>query len=235
MAKKYMSEHTRAKHSYKFFKERRNDPEWQEEFYEVRRLHWRSIFIKSIITVVLVIVFGIIASLYIHHSNARNSQEEQTASETASSSISDSTSSSIQEQYTTNQKSNSSVSSQSSSSSIMSNEQQAQKYLLNKSYTITPTLFNGEDIDSAMDDGNAPQNAVHDNFAVVKFTGSNTASVRYAMSTSVSTESYTLTNTNLTIANKTFPYTITNGNVSFGNYTNSDEDGNQYTFSMQPN
>lgn len=59
MAKKYMSEHTRAKHSYKFFKERRNDPEWQEEFYEVRRLHWRSIFIKSIITVVLVIVFGI--------------------------------------------------------------------------------------------------------------------------------------------------------------------------------
>ncbi|WP_317759785.1 hypothetical protein [Liquorilactobacillus mali] len=40
--KKYSSQKTRSQHTYQFFKDRRNDPAWQEEFLRVKTIQRRN-------------------------------------------------------------------------------------------------------------------------------------------------------------------------------------------------
>ncbi|MCP0887035.1 hypothetical protein LB941_06765 [Ligilactobacillus sp. WILCCON 0076] len=44
--KKYSSQKTRAQHTYQFFKDRRNDPAWQEDFFRVKAIRRRNFILK---------------------------------------------------------------------------------------------------------------------------------------------------------------------------------------------
>ena len=56
MTKKYLSARTRTKHTYAFYKERRNNPQWRDDFIQVRSQRRKALFIQTI--VILIIIVG---------------------------------------------------------------------------------------------------------------------------------------------------------------------------------
>ncbi|MGV0168559.1 DUF6287 domain-containing protein [Furfurilactobacillus sp. WILCCON 0119] len=66
MAKKYFGGTTRSPHTYEFFKQRRDDPNWQADFYVIRAQRRRRAVITTMVVVALVVV-GAGATLSVTH------------------------------------------------------------------------------------------------------------------------------------------------------------------------
>lgn len=59
MVKKYLSQSTRTKHTYEFYKERRDNPQWQDDFLKVRSMRRRNLIIQTIVGIVVISVGGL--------------------------------------------------------------------------------------------------------------------------------------------------------------------------------
>lgn len=54
--KKYISQRTRATHTYSFYRQRRNDPNWRADYLAARVCRQRHILISLIIILVLILI-----------------------------------------------------------------------------------------------------------------------------------------------------------------------------------
>ncbi|QAR35894.1 hypothetical protein [Latilactobacillus curvatus] len=56
MARKYLSTSTRTKHTYAFYKERRDNPQWHDDFIQVRSQRRKELIIEVIVSLTIVVV-----------------------------------------------------------------------------------------------------------------------------------------------------------------------------------
>lgn len=168
MAKTYFSNKTRAQHTYTFFKDRRDDPEWHDEFVRIRIIRRREKLVQTIFGLIIVLVFFVAWHGYKAATSKNNLIPASSKLSSSSSSISNSDDSSEEKSSTesntdtTDESSSESSSSKVSSSSSDNGVSKVARQLVGKSFTIVPIKYDGVDIDKAMDDNKAPQNTVHD-------------------------------------------------------------------------
>ncbi|MFC6293943.1 hypothetical protein ACFQH1_01660 [Lactiplantibacillus daoliensis] len=143
-------------------------------------------------------------------SEKKETSLKKKSSEAASTSITVSASSS--------QNSDSATTSSHESSSHYTNLAEVKQQLIGKSFTITPTQFDGEDVDQAMDEQKAPQNTVHDGIGFINFDNDTTASSVMLGSVNVATNFYTISDHLIKVANYEIPYTLTNDSLNFNNW-----------------
>lgn len=65
--KKYSSQKTRSLHTYQFFKDRRNDPAWQEDFLHVKAIRRRNFILKTNLSIIILLI-----ALIVYHQNRTN-------------------------------------------------------------------------------------------------------------------------------------------------------------------
>lgn len=119
-----------------------------------------------------------------------------------------------------------------SSSSQTPPSDTAKQLLVGKDYQIKPTLFDGQDIDNAMNNNDAPQNIVHDGVQSLHFNDATTVQKKGLGSYSPAhTEGFSLTDNTLTIDQNMIPYTITGNTISFGTWT-TNLDGHTITWQI---
>lgn len=260
MTRKYLSKRTRTKHTYEFYKQRRDNPQWRDEFLEVRKKRRIEITIQAFI------ILTVVAGGALYFSKKKDSQhiarpeEVQTSSTTSSiseSSQSDGDSSNVssyQDESTENNDSqvtsrsetptstssteNSTGKSTESSSedSKYSGDELVVKKYINDGFIITPIMYNGEDATKAMDENKAPQNLIHDGYTdgYIK----DDQSVRLSHMGSASDGYYDISNGTLSIkqgaSRHIFRYTVNNGVVKFENENISEPDGAKVDFQIKP-
>lgn len=101
MAKKYLSKRTRTKHTYEFYKQRRNSPQWRDDFLEVRKKRRTEIAIQAFV-ILLIVASG---AFYFSKKGSSQHIARSTGAQTSS------TANSSTESSRSNEDSNSSVSS----------------------------------------------------------------------------------------------------------------------------
>jgi len=86
-AKTYLSEKTRSQHTYAFFKARRNDPEWQADFWRIRYIRRRNTLLQLVFILVLLALGAFAYNGYrkTNHNQLVNTASSATATMTASS------------------------------------------------------------------------------------------------------------------------------------------------------
>jgi len=89
--KTYLSQKTRSRHTYDFYKARRNDPEWQADFWRIRYIRRRNTLLQLVFILVL-LALGAFA--YNGYRKTNHNQIINTAS-SAASATADSSSSSV--------------------------------------------------------------------------------------------------------------------------------------------
>lgn len=110
----------------------------------------------------------------------------------------------------------------------------AQSLLIGKSFVLSPTLYDGEPVNQAMDEQKAPQNLFHDGVANIRFMDEATAHIGLAGSYRPDHDTaYTLTSRTLTVNQHTIPYSIENGLISFESWTTEDQ-SHTITWSFEP-
>lgn len=57
MAKKYLSNETQTKHTYDFYKERRNDPYWENDYLRIKAIRQRNMILASLLVLVIAASF----------------------------------------------------------------------------------------------------------------------------------------------------------------------------------
>ncbi|MFT9455674.1 MAG: hypothetical protein ABF575_00125 [Liquorilactobacillus hordei] len=110
----------------------------------------------------------------------------------------------------------------------------AKKFLAN-GFSIGPILYNGENVDQAMDEGKAPQNTVHDNAKLGYIL--NDSEIRAMSMNSAHSQDYSITDTTITIGDITFNYSINNDSPIFSttNKTYADNSTLTWQLSSAPN
>lgn len=171
MTKKYLSARTRTKHTYAFYKERRNNPQWHDDFIQVRSQRRKALFIQTI--VILIIIAG--GAVYFSKATPMKRVVEQSATSSSTTARTESTkepsadpaiairhNSSDEEQASTSESSNSMASTESSndnhdttSSTTMADDDV--DYIAD-GFLMAPVKYNGEDATEAMEANRAPQN-----------------------------------------------------------------------------
>ncbi|MBV7392381.1 hypothetical protein KUA55_17105 [Enterococcus sp. ALS3] len=108
----------------------------------------------------------------------------------------------------------------------------AYEQLIGKRFILGPLLYDGQDVNQAMNENNAPQNLVHDGTKLITFVDDSTVHIELAGTYRPDYDtSYTLTNNTITIDNETIPYSVENGVISFSNWT-TDVNGHTITWSF---
>lgn len=109
----------------------------------------------------------------------------------------------------------------------------AQQQLVGKSFSLMPSLYDGQAVDQAMAEQKAPQSLVHDGGSIVSFTDDSTAHIELAGAYRPDfDDSYTLTNDTLTVNNQTIPYSINNGVITFDSWT-TESNGHTITWTFE--
>ncbi|BDR60959.1 hypothetical protein [Lactobacillus xylocopicola] len=233
MAKKYLSQHSRTRHTYQFFKERRNDPKWHDDYLRIRSLRLRLFLIQGMVVILLAIIGG--AFLKQHTAN----QSQVPSSTTITSTKPHKTKkSSIGEKIKKNMR----ATQHTITKSIPSNHRQTKKsdnktivrnFILHQGYQIEPKLVDNEPIDKAMADGKAPQNAVHDGVVTVYFADSSTVMETLLGSDNPKFESrYYITENKLVLGKHRIPYKINGTQVLFKKWLEN-FDGHEYTYEFK--
>lgn len=88
---------------------------------------------------------------------------------------------------------------------------------LAKGFVLSPKLFNGMDVDKAMEKSGAPQNIVSD-YTKVGYV-KNDSTIRMEQMRSAFDVKYTITKTYVVLDGSTIPYTIQGTGVTFGSWT----------------
>ncbi|VDK14340.1 hypothetical protein OAL24_01151 [Oenococcus sicerae] len=108
-----------------------------------------------------------------------------------------------------------------------------QDIITGKGFDITPILYDGEDVDKAMNENKALQNTVHDNFIVGYFQNATTARVA-SMGVAYS-EPYSLSDHYISIGSQDFkniPYSLNGNTVTFSTWQTQTSDGHTITWKM---
>lgn len=103
------------------------------------------------------------------------------------------------------------------SSDKAANEMTAVRNELAKGFVLSPKLFNGIDVDKAMEKSGAPQNIVSD-YTKVGYV-KNDSTIRMEQMRSAFDVKYTITKTYVVIDGSTIPYTTQGTGVTFGSWT----------------
>lgn len=241
MAKKYHGRHSRPKHTYQFYKERQNDPKWRNDFIEARSKRRKSIVVKSLAVLIVICV----ATFFVfRQSRVKNddtsSASSQSRSNQYSSSDKDSQKSNTLSSNTAQQSSHpySSESSLSSSTAKISSSETSSttnntttvKRFLQNGFEITPILYNGEDVNKAMNEGKAPQNTVHDGFVLGYLKDDSIA--RLSSMGAAYNQPYKISESTLTIGDFQFNYSKNGNSVTFDTYKKSYSDGSTITWQL---
>lgn len=240
MSKKYFSEHTRSKHTYQFFKDRRNDPKWHDEYLEVRAQRNRSILINSILGVAVLVI----GTVWWHNSTAQPKVSPETSSISSQSkpnkagkthSKGNAVNNFVNKRVKKVKKAFSSAESTISGQKTNSNKQQkVRNYILHKGYQIGPKLYDGQPIDQAMSEGKAPQNSVHDGTITIYFANSKTVQETLLGSYNPKFEkNYQVSQKEIIFDGNHIPYEINNDQVTFKNWIVK-SGKHQFTYEMRP-
>ncbi len=110
-----------------------------------------------------------------------------------------------------------------------------QSQLVGRSYSLVPLLYDGEDVNQAMNEGKAPQNLFHDGSAVLNFVNDSTVHVELAGTYRPDyNTSYRLADDLLYVKQWSIPYSVDNGTLSFHSWT-TEVDGHTVTWTMTSN
>ncbi|WP_208422249.1 hypothetical protein [Latilactobacillus fragifolii] len=254
MVKKYLSTRTRTKHTYAFYKERRNNPQWHDDFIQVRSQRRKGIAVEIIISLGVLLIGGIFFSQRDHANISASNESTETSSMRLVKAQSNSSESTKSESgnassESSTQKSESSKSAsmatqdetdiQNSNESRVNNEKTVEdsdsKAVIEKSigtgFQLMPILYNGEDVEQAMNKNVAPQNLVHDNFMIGYLKDNKIA--RVSSIGAAYNQNYEITDSILTIGDHQFKYQINDDQtVSFENEEKSYPDGSTVTWQL---
>ncbi|QFP78791.1 hypothetical protein [Latilactobacillus graminis] len=263
MARKYLSKSTRTKHTYEFYKERRDNPQWRADFLEVRSKRRIEIAIQAFVILVIVAGGGFYFSKKGNAQRIAKPAEVETSTTTSSSVASTAqsddetnssvnsnqdestgkdddsqlTSSSAAQASTSNTESSTSQSADSSSEDgKYSGDELVVKKYINDGFIIMPIMYNGEDVTKAIAENKAPQNLMYDGYTdgYIK----DDQSVRLSHMGGASDGYYGISNGTLSIkqgaSRHSFRYTVNNGVVEFENENISEPDGAKVDFQIKP-
>lgn len=256
MAKTYLSNKTRAQHTYAFFKNRKNDPDWHDEFIRIRGIRRREKLIQTVIGLITIVVLFVGWHGYKAVTAGNNIVPSEDKVAVSSSKISKSEKDSVSEQKSTesdngtvsgsssvdgssSESSSSGVSASSSHSEEASNQNEGSaevtRQLVGKHFTIAPIKYDGVDVGKAMDDGKAPVNTVHDGHLEGEFISADEARMTYVMGATSHVEHYTVKNNTLKIGPFVYkiPYTLNNGTIDVPLWEEKTHDGHTVTMQMK--
>lgn len=237
MAKTYFSNKTRAQHTYTFFKDRRDDPEWHDEFVRIRRIRRREKLVQTAFGLIIVLVLFVAWHGYKVVTSKNNLIPASSKLSSSSSSISNSDDSSEEKSSTesstdtTDESSSESSSSKVSSSSQDVGDSEVGSQLAGKRFTIIPIKYDGMDITKVMDDGKAPQNTFHDTHLEGAFVSDKEVRITYSMGATNVTDRYHLTDNMIIIGAYRVPYVLNKGIVAVPIW--EENIGNGHTMTMQ--
>lgn len=111
----------------------------------------------------------------------------------------------------------------------------AQNQIIGKTYSVVPSLYDGEDVNQAMAENKAPQNLFHDGAQIITFTNDTTAHIQLNGAYRPDYDAgYTLSETTLSIGQHAIPYTYANDTMTFNPWTTT-LDGHTVTWTITPN
>lgn len=256
MAKTYLSNKTRAQHTYAFFKNRKDDPEWHDEFIRIRGIRRREKLVQTVIGLITIVVLFVGWHGYkavtagnnivpsedkVATSSSKISKPEKDSvvdeSSTESDNVTASDSSSVDKSSSESTSSGVSSSSSSNEGSSNKNEEsdEVTSQLVGKHFIIVPTKYDGIDITKAMDDGKAPVNTVHDGHLEGEFISTDEARMTYVMGATSHVEHYTAKNGTLKVGPFIYkiPYTLNNGTIDVPLWEEKTHDGHTITMQMK--
>ena len=106
--------------------------------------------------------------------------------------------------------------------------------LVGKKYRISPSLYDGENTDQAMNEQKAPQNLAHDGIQDITFITDSMVRVKRSGSYRPDRDvPYTMNATTLSFDYQNIPYSLINGTVSFDSWT-TNMDGHTVTWTITP-
>ncbi|MBZ6004083.1 hypothetical protein KII95_08685 [Leuconostoc gelidum subsp. aenigmaticum] len=106
--------------------------------------------------------------------------------------------------------------------------------LVGKKYRISPSLYDGENTDQAMNEQKAPQNLAHDGIQDITFITDSMVRVKRSGSYRPDRDvPYALNATTLSFDYQNIPYSLINGTVSFDSWT-TNMDGHTVTWTITP-
>ncbi|MHC9532946.1 hypothetical protein ACVPPR_05945 [Dellaglioa sp. L3N] len=80
MAKKYLSDRTRTGHTYEFYKDRQNNPQWRDDFLRVRATRRRNIVIQLFVGIIVIGVLAVLGLYFMAERNTAKNMATQSAS-----------------------------------------------------------------------------------------------------------------------------------------------------------
>lgn len=170
--------------------------------------------------------------------SAKSAKSSDSSQKTASSKVV--SSQKISQKTTQSSQSSSSTSSTSSSSSSSSSQETndstiVKHFVMGRTFTIQPELYNGEDVNKAMDEQKAPQNIVHDYTVSVTFDHPSQALLKYILEVHPRHMNYTVNNGILKVGKYNIPYAINGKSVTFLPWKASDGQGGTITYKFTSN
>lgn len=252
MAKTYFSRRSRTQHTYRFYKERRYEPEWKDDFVRVRRLRLRRGAFKVTGLLIVILVFLVGWSSYNsffsvgnlvsseksknnvskHNNDKRNDFSDPKRNDSISESENNSSDSETGRSsvYSSSEESNNVP----SSKSTTTDHSAVARYLAGKQFTIYPIAFDGEDINKAMDSGKAPVNTFHDGHIEGTFMDGERVKYSYVMGATDKIGTYIVSNGHLKLDNfsYTIPYYVNGDQVSFTRWVEKGQ-GHQVTMQIE--
>ncbi|WP_409022290.1 hypothetical protein ACE83Q_01030 [Dellaglioa sp. P0083] len=84
MAKTYLSKGTRTKHTYEFYKDRQDNPQWRDDFLRVRLIRRRMIILRLLFVILVIGIIGVLGSHLIGKRTTKSDHNAMVSSSTSS-------------------------------------------------------------------------------------------------------------------------------------------------------
>lgn len=89
MAKTYLSKGTRTKHTYEFYKDRQDNPQWRDDFLRVRSIRRRNLAIQLLLGIIILGIIGICSLYYMTKKDTVNNVPSYSISSSSDNKTSD--------------------------------------------------------------------------------------------------------------------------------------------------
>lgn len=187
--------------------------------------------------------FSLLSVLLLVGCGNQESKNSDNGSKNSSSKVSGSKGLSATTQSVQKASANSTRKSVSSSSSAASSSQKktddnasvVKQYLAGKGFQIAPVLYNGENVDQAMEEQKAPQNTVHDYVVFLYFNDASTATTKHIGQITPNSTGYSISDSVITVGEYQIPYSINDGTVTFSQWNADDGNGGTLTYRISAN
>lgn len=221
MAKKYLSTKTRTKHTYNFYKERRNAPIWKGDYLRIKAIRQRNL----VLGLLIICVIAIVVSFYLVHGNNKIVENR----------------SSIEAEKTKNDDKKQKVQNTEEKDTDQYAEQKTQdpkviaRDFLAKGFTIKAILYNGQDVNDAVNNGDAPPSLVGLDNETVGYLKNDTT-IRTRHFATAGDQNITILNDRIKLKYSEYKYTVSStGEIQFENNEHSiDGETVTYQISSEP-